>query len=74
MKTPDQTKSGAAPWTYTTTARALHWGLALLLGGMVALGWYMMSIEKQPNSGWYFELHKSMNDTHQVAVQLEGVS
>ena len=63
MKTTDRTNSGVAPWTYTTTARVLHWGIALLLGGMVALGWYMMSIEKQPNSGWYFDLHKSVGIT-----------
>lgn len=63
MTTPNQTRAGVASWTYTRTARTLHWLLALLLSGMVALGWYMMSIEKEPNSGWYFDLHKSIGIT-----------
>jgi len=48
------------PWRYSRTAIALHWVLALLLTAMVALGWYMMSIEREPGSGWYFDLHKSI--------------
>lgn len=63
MTPPNRIEACAASWTYTPTARMLHWGLALLLGGMVALGWYMMSIEKAPNSGWYFALHKSIGIT-----------
>ena len=63
MTTPNQTETGVTSWTYAPIARVLHWGLALLLSGMVALGWYMMSIEKQPNSGWYFELHRSVGIT-----------
>lgn len=47
-------------WRYTRTAIALHWGLALLIAFMAALGWYMMSIEDEPGSGWYFNLHKSL--------------
>jgi cytochrome b561 len=27
---------------------------------MVAMGWYMMSIEDDPGSGWYFNIHKSV--------------
>ena len=27
---------------------------------MAALGWYMMSIEEEAGSSWYFELHKSI--------------
>ena len=63
MTTPNRTRDRGASWTYTLTARLMHWGLALLLSGMVALGWYMMSIEKEPNSGWYFDLHKSVGIT-----------
>lgn len=48
-----------AMWHYDTVTRLLHWGIALLLIGLTSLGWYMMSIEHQPNSGWYFNLHKS---------------
>lgn len=47
-------------WTYTPPAILLHWVLAILIVGMVVLGWYMMSIEKQPDSGWFFNLHKSV--------------
>ena len=46
-------------WHYDTVAKLLHWVIALLLIGLTSLGWYMMSIEHQPNSGWYFNLHKS---------------
>ena len=47
-------------WKYTSTAQFLHWILAILIVGMIGLGWYMMSIEKQPNSDSYFNLHKSI--------------
>lgn len=46
-------------WHYDTITRLLHWLIAFLLIGLISLGWYMMSIEDQPNSGWYFNLHKS---------------
>ena len=49
-----------AAWRYGGTAVTLHWVIALLLPAMAALGWYMMSIEEEPGSGWYFELHKSI--------------
>lgn len=38
----------------------LHWTLAVLIIGMVALGWYMTAIEDDPGSGWFFNLHKSI--------------
>ena len=44
---------------YTTTAMALHWSLAILLIGMIGVGWYMVSIEDEPGSGRLFSLHKS---------------
>lgn len=46
-------------WHYDTITRLLHWVIAFLLIGLISLGWYMMSIEDQPNSRWYFNLHKS---------------
>lgn len=46
-------------WRYGKPAIVLHWLLALLITFLVGLGWYMMAIEDQPNSGWYFNLHKS---------------
>jgi cytochrome b561 len=45
---------------YATPAKWLHWLLAILLIGMVGLGWYMMDIEDTPGSDWYFNLHKSI--------------
>jgi cytochrome b561 len=45
---------------YTSTARVFHWLVAILIIGMLPLGWYMMSIEDDPGSDWYFMLHKSI--------------
>ena len=70
MTTWNQTRARVAFWTYTATARVLHWGLAVLLAGMVALGWSMMSIEEQPNSRWYFGLHKFIGITILALVLL----
>lgn len=49
-----------AAWRYGMPAIVLHWLLALLIAGMVVLGWYMMTIEKQPQGPWYFDLHRSV--------------
>ena len=46
--------------TYTPLAVLLHWTLAVLIIGMIGLGWYMQSLEKGPVAGWYFGLHKSI--------------
>jgi cytochrome b561 len=51
------TSGGTKP--YAPIAVMLHWALALLIIGMVGLGWYMMSIEDDPGSVWFFNLHKS---------------
>jgi cytochrome b561 len=45
---------------YAPVAVLLHWALALLIVSMMGLGWYMMSIEEDPGSAWYFNLHKSI--------------
>lgn len=47
-------------WHYDFMSKLLHWLLAILLIGLIALGLFMVSIEDQPNSGWYFNLHKSL--------------
>lgn len=62
MKPIVQSPTSAVPTThgYTRTAVALHWVSALLLVAMTALGWYMTSIEDDPGSAWYFDLHKSL--------------
>ncbi len=58
-----KTDSGQWPtnrWRYTTPAIVMHWTLAPLIAVLLALGWYMMSIEDDPGSKWYFDLHKSL--------------
>ena len=47
-------------WCYGRTAVVLHWTVAVLLTATAGLGWYMMSIEREPGSSWYFDLHKSV--------------
>jgi cytochrome b561 len=54
------TSSAPPPWRYSRPAVVLHWTLALLLTFSAAIGWYMLSIEHEPGSGWYFDLHKSI--------------
>lgn len=47
---------------YTTTAIALHWLVALLVIGMIALGWWMQQIPKTPGGprADAYNLHKSI--------------
>jgi cytochrome b561 len=60
MRTTNSHLQTSTEWRYGLPAVLLHWTLAVLLTVMVGLGWYMMSIEDAPNSGWYFDLHKSL--------------
>jgi cytochrome b561 len=55
---------------YSLTFKLLHWILAVLVIGLITLGWYMMSIEHQPNSIWYFNLHKSLGIIAAVLIAL----
>ncbi|HPY39353.1 MAG TPA: cytochrome b [Thiolinea sp.] len=48
------------PEKYSKLAVSLHWIMALLVLVMIPLGWYMMEIEDNPGSDWYFMLHKSL--------------
>jgi cytochrome b561 len=60
------TASSAIPgayWRYSPPAVILHWLVAILIVGLFALGWYMMSIEKEPGADWYFNLHRSLGLT-----------
>ena len=59
MRSP-QALSTVRPASYAPLAILLHWTLAILIIGMIPLGWYMMSIEDDPGSAWYFNLHKSI--------------
>lgn len=52
--------STSARWRYAAPAILLHWLLAILIASLVAVGWYMMLIEDDPGSDWYFRLHKSI--------------
>lgn len=52
--------AAVVPWHYTQTARVLHWTLAILLAAQLALGWYAVSIEEQPDAGTFFNAHKSI--------------
>ena len=46
-----------AAWRYGVPAIVLHWLLAMLIAGMVALGWYMTTIEKLPQ-GYATPVHE----------------
>lgn len=58
----NKASNSAAParWHYTTPAIVLHWTIAVLIAAMVGVGWYMMSIEDEPGSERFFNLHKSV--------------
>lgn len=46
---------------YTRVAAALHWGIGLLVLGMLALGYYMVEVPRQtPLRKELFNLHKSL--------------
>lgn len=55
-----QTMRTTAAWRYGMPAIVLHWVLAVLIAAMAGLGWYMMTVEKQPQGPWYFDLHRSI--------------
>ena len=55
-----QPHSTATSWRYATPAIVLHWVLAALIVFMAALGWFMMTVEKQPGGERFFDLHKSI--------------
>lgn len=46
--------------TYSRTAIALHWILALLILGQIAFGWYLQSVERgTPDRTIFVNMHKS---------------
>lgn len=47
-------------WRYGPVAKTLHWLIALLVLTLITLGLYMVSIQDEPGSDWYFKLHKSI--------------
>lgn len=51
----------AAPaWLYGLSAAVLHWAMALLLVVMGILGFYMVSVEDEPDSVWFFDTYNSV--------------
>jgi cytochrome b561 len=50
----------STPWRYSTPAIVLHWVLAALIVFMACLGWYMMTVERQPSGPGLFALHRSI--------------
>lgn len=62
-----------AVWRYGLPAIVLHWVLAVLITFMAALGWYMMTVERQPEGPWYFDLHRSFGLVAAVLVLLRVV-
>jgi cytochrome b561 len=60
-------------WRYTRTARWLHWTLAALIITLLALGWYMMTVEHEPGADSLFNLHKSLGLAVLVLVALRIV-
>lgn len=57
---PDQPPPMRAIWRYGSPAILLHWLMAVLIAGMLALGWYMTSLDDETRSGRYFALHMSV--------------
>lgn len=54
------TTQASTPWRYSTTAIVLHWVLAALIVFMASLGWWMMTVEKQPGGRAWINLHQSI--------------
>jgi cytochrome b561 len=60
MDVPTRRPPTASEWRYAPPAVVLHWLLAVLIAGMVALGLYMMAIEDDPGADRYFDLHTGL--------------
>ena len=43
---------------YTATAKALHWGIAVLIFGMLGLGFYMTGLDLSPTKLQLYSWHK----------------
>ncbi|HEX7645471.1 MAG TPA: cytochrome b [Burkholderiaceae bacterium] len=54
------TRSQGESARYTGVAIFLHWLSAFVIAGMLALGWYMTSVEDEPGSERWFGLHQSV--------------
>ena len=45
---------------YAPLAILLHWTLAILIIGTIALGWYIISLGRDPAAEWYVGRHQSI--------------
>ncbi len=48
---------------YSTTAKWLHWAIALALGFQISLGWRLEELDKGAAQFWGFQMHKSVGIT-----------
>ncbi|GAB3648229.1 cytochrome b [Ramlibacter alkalitolerans] len=55
-----QRASAPLAWRYATPAIVLHWLVAALIVFMASLGWWMMTVEHEPEGPGLFDLHKSI--------------
>jgi cytochrome b561 len=53
---------------YDNVAITLHWLIAILIIGMLALGWYMTDLPKGPERNYLYNLHKSFGVVTLVLV------
>jgi cytochrome b561 len=55
------TVATAEPGRYTRTAVLMHWLVAILVIGLLCMGFYMTGLDRNtPQRGWWFNLHKSI--------------
>jgi cytochrome b561 len=50
----------STPWRYSTPAIVLHWLLSALIVFMAGLGWWMMTVEREPGGRAWLDLHQSI--------------
>ena len=58
MVTPLSTENLSMPTHYTALAKWFHWGMALLIAGLVAMGFVMTDMELSPDKLQYYAWHK----------------
>ncbi|MGZ5202754.1 MAG: cytochrome b [Telluria sp.] len=47
-------------WRYAPVAVVLHWLIAVLIAGMLVLGFYMVAVEDDPGAERWFGLHQTV--------------
>ena len=67
------TPAGDSATAYTATAKALHWLMAVLLIGLLALGFYMHDLPLSPEKLQLYSWHKWAGVTVFVLVIVRGI-